>query len=284
MCVSISSNESSFWAQTEVFLSALKWRAGDENGQAIAKPCWWTHPCVCRNAVPELHFPACTQLLAWRSVTRVEPSFCVHFLPLYLLVFVWVVFFIISYLLVKSKLLKARQQCSWWQVGLSNLTGISSATSIRTSCWRPRPLPPTPCGRSPGTASVSRTGPVSRAWHREWVTSPLAPTLCRQLFPPRDRTRSLCCICCYGRSADVPGLIPVTTPLVIERERLLVLVEFSEVLKAVSCIRIIPKMPYMQLCCHCWVLKLFCLNTKSYSYTILTKSNFFSAWKDLFLQ
>lgn len=151
-----------------MFVSALKWRAGDENGKAIAKPCWWTHRCLCRNAAPELHFPACTQLLAWRSVTRVEPSFCVHFLPLYLLVFVWVVFFIISYLLVKNKLLKARQQSSWWQVGLSNLTGISSATSIRISCWRHRPPPPTPCGRSPGTASASRTGPVSRAWHGEW--------------------------------------------------------------------------------------------------------------------
>lgn len=154
-----------------MFVSALKWRAGDENGKAIAKPCWWTHRCLCRNAAPELHFPACTQLLAWRSVTRVEPSFCVHFLPLYLLVFVWVVFFIISYLLVKNKLLKARQQSSWWQVGLSNLTGISSATSIRISCWRHRPPPPTPCGRSPGTASASRTGPVSRAWHGEWPLS-----------------------------------------------------------------------------------------------------------------
>lgn len=27
-------------------------------------------------AAPELHFPACTQLLAWRSVTTIEPSFC----------------------------------------------------------------------------------------------------------------------------------------------------------------------------------------------------------------
>lgn len=76
----------------------------------------------------------------------------------------------------------------------------------------------------------------------------------------------------------------MTTALVINLkcERLLVLVEFSKVLKAVSCIRIIPKMPYMQLCCHCWVLKLFCLNTKSYSCTILTKRNFFQLEKICF--
>lgn len=266
----------------EVFVSALKWRAGDESGKAIAEPCWWTHRCLCRNAAPELHFPACTQPLAWRSVTTLEPSFCVHFLPLYLLVFVWVVFFIISYLLVKSKLLKARQQSSWWQVGLSNLMGISSATSIRTSCWQHRPPPPTPCGRSPGTASASRTGPVSRAGVGSDL-SPLAPPLhCAGSCSHRECARSLCCIWCYGRAADVSGLIPVTTAVVIKCERLLVLVEFSQVLKAVSCIRIIPKMPYMQLCCHCWVLKPFCLNTESYSYTILTKRNFFQLEKICF--
>lgn len=173
----------------EVFDSALKWRAGDESGRAIAEPCWWTHRCLCRNAAPELHFPACTQLLAWRSVTTLEPGFCVHFLPLYLLVFVWVVFFIISYLLVKSKLLKARQQSSWWQVGLSNLMGISSATSIRTSCWQHRPPPPTPCGRSPGTASASRTGPVSRAGTGSDL-SPLAPPVHVQAAVPQG-TRAL---------------------------------------------------------------------------------------------
>lgn len=117
---------------------------------------------------------------------------------------------------------------------------------------------------------------------RQWpLPSGTTTPLCRQLFHG-DCARSLCCIWCYGRAADASGLIPVTTAVVIKCERLLVLVEFSQVLKAVSCIRIIPKMPYMQLCCHCWVLKPFCLNTESYSCTILTKRNFFQLEKICF--
>lgn len=73
-----------------------------------------------------------------------------------------------------------------------------------------------------------------------------------QAAAPTQGTRALC-VAADGTDGPTggSGLIPVSTALVIKCERLLVLDEFSQVLKAVSCIRIIPKMPYMQLCCHC---------------------------------
>lgn len=58
---------------------------------------------------------------------------------------------------------------------------------------RPSPLPPLP--RTPSTRTTGRPTPLSppRAWHRWWVTTCCAPTLCecRRPLTPRPATR--CC-------------------------------------------------------------------------------------------